>query len=1616
VPNSPLESAIAQIWSDVLQVGEVTVNEDFFELGGDSLQAVRMLATVEDVLGSPVSFTDFIEAPTVAQLARELDRVDRAPRPPQAPVEHVENGRAPCSFGQERLWFVEQLTGGKAVYNLPLARRLRGKIDEDALERSLQTIVGRHAALRTSFEAEDGRPQQVVARHVVLTLDRRDLRLEDDPESEAQRLTDEAASVPFDLERPPLARASLFRVADEDYVLLLVFHHIVCDGWSHVVVFEELGALYRAEATGEASELPQPRIQYDAYASHQQADPDSEALEEKVAHWTERLEGMPMALDLATDRPRPAVPSYEGATHRTPLSHADAIRAFSRSAGATPFATLLSVFDLLLFRYTGQETIAVGATTSGRGRSELDDAVGLFANTVVLRSDLRDDLTFTEFVRKTRDVVLDALAYQDAPFERLVAELQPDRDQARHPIFQVFFAQVPDAPLDLPGVEPYAVSPSTARFDLTLWVEEQGEEIELVWEYATDLFHPSTIERFERHFLQLLESALTDPEQRLGAIPMIGDIERRELIERWAGDGFEYPVECLHRLFEAHAARAPDRPAVTCEGATITYGALNEQANRLARYLRTLGVGDETLVALCFERSIEMVVAILAVLKAGGAYVPLDPDYPLERLAFVVEDTRAPVILTQQPLLDRLSVGDAAIVCLDSDEPRYANERADDLEPLATPASLAYVIYTSGSTGKPKGVQVEHRNVARLFTATDEWFGFDDSDTWLLFHSYAFDFSVWELWGALLYGGRLAIAPRWTTRSPQALATLLAEEQVTVFNATPSLFVSALDELLLARAELALRYVVFGGEALQPTALAPWYAKMAEDAPLLVNMYGITETTVHVTYRPLRAEDAHDNASPIGGPIPDLQIQLLDANLEPVPVGVAGELFVGGPGVARGYLNRSELTAERFLANPFGTGRLYRSGDLARARANGSLEFLGRIDDQVKVRGFRIELGEVQAVLNEHDGIAESAVVAFEAAPGDTRLAAFVVPAGAEAAPAKAEALRTSVWSFLEERLPGFMVPASLTVLENLPLTQNGKINRKALPVPTWEREDREAFVAPRSDTERVIAEIWQDILAVEEVGVHDNFFNLGGHSLLAARVLTQARKRLDVKLSVSALFEHPTVASLASTVDSLRVDTPEIADVAPQPASAEDNAAYPLSFTQQQLHFFQDLAPGAAVYNAALAARISGPIDHESLEQAIRAVIDRHEPLRTVFRFGEEGSEQVVLSDWSFALEIAELDEVDLSRRLREAAHEPFDLSRDLMLRATLFELGNDEHVLFFGTHHVVFDAWSVDIFFREISELYNANLVGRPPSLPELPLQYRDFAVWQRDRLRGEKLDAEREYWRQALAGAPTVLTLPADRPRPTTQTFDGATHSFELPEEVVSKIEALCRSQQVTPYMLLLAAFATLIYRRTGADDILFGGPNANRARAEFEHLIGFFANTLVLRVRLGGNPSFTELLTRVRQTALETYDHEELPFDRIVDAVRPRRDPGVNPLFQVNFRVRAGRLPTLELDGAKTVPLRIETGLARFDLALELHVVEGAIGAELGYNTQLFDAATIERLARELMMLLQDAVTRPETSLLALELADGEHDGPNANGAALGIRRFRDRVRPGGAGQT
>ncbi|HBO7490575.1 TPA: amino acid adenylation domain-containing protein, partial [Pseudomonas aeruginosa] len=1133
-PGSELEQRIAAIWSEILGVERVGLDDNFFELGGHSLLATRVISRVRQEQQLDASLKALFERPVLEAFAQGLERTTDAVS--TIPLADRQQPLA-LSFAQERQWFLWQLEPESAAYHIPSALRLRGRLDVDALQRSFDSLVARHETLRTRFRLEGGRSYQQVQPAVSVSIEREQFG----EEGLIERI--QAIVVqPFDLERGPLLRVNLLQLAEDDHVLVLVQHHIVSDGWSMQVMVEELVQLYAAYSRGLEVALPALPIQYADYALWQRSWMEAGEKERQLAYWTGLLGGEQPVLELPFDRPRPARQSHRGAQLGFELSRelVEAVRALAQREGASSFMLLLASFQALLYRYSGQADIRVGVPIANRNRVETERLIGFFVNTQVLKADLDGRMGFDELLAQARQRALEAQAHQDLPFEQLVEALQPERNASHNPLFQVLFnhqseirSVTPEVQLEDLRLEGLAWDGQTAQFDLTLDIQEDENGIWASFDYATDLFDASTVERLAGHWRNLLRGIVANPRQRLGELPLLDAPERRQTLSEWNPAQRECAVQgTLQQRFEEQVRQRPQAVALILDEQRLSYGELNARANRLAHCLIARGVGADVPVGLALERSLDMLVGLLAILKAGGAYLPLDPAAPEERLAHILDDSGVRLLLTQGHLLERLP-RQAGVEVLAIDGLVLDGYAESDPLPTLSADNLAYVIYTSGSTGKPKGTLLTHRNALRLFSATEAWFGFDERDVWTLFHSYAFDFSVWEIFGALLYGGRLVIVPQWVSRSPEDFYRLLCREGVTVLNQTPSAFKQLMAVACsadMATQQPALRYVIFGGEALDLQSLRPWFQRFGDRQPQLVNMYGITETTVHVTYRPVSEADLEGGlVSPIGGTIPDLSWYILDRDLNPVPRGAVGELYIGRAGLARGYLRRPGLSATRFVPNPFPGGageRLYRTGDLARFQADGNIEYIGRIDHQVKVRGFRIELGEIEAALAGLAGVRDAVVLAHDGV-GGTQLVGYVVADSAE----DAERLRESLRESLKRYLPDYMVPAHLMLLERMPLTVNGKLDRQALPQPDASLS-QQAYRAPGSELEQRIAAIWAEILGVERVGLDDNFFELGGHSLLLLMLKERIGDTCQATLSISQLMTHASVAEQAACIE----------------------------------------------------------------------------------------------------------------------------------------------------------------------------------------------------------------------------------------------------------------------------------------------------------------------------------------------------------------------------------------------------------------------------------------------------------------------------------------------------
>ena len=1519
---------------------------------------------------------NFISNNNVATIATDKNSIH--------PVER--QGKLPLSFAQQRLWFLTQLESDSPFYNLPAAVRLEGKLDLEALQQSFNKIITRHEALRTNFQTtEEGEALAIISQvefPTIPLLDLSDLSTSQ-KQTQIQQQIETEAQRPFDISYEQLIRIKLLHLEEKEHIVLLTMHHIISDGWSVGVLVEELATLYQAFSQGKPSPLAELPIQYVDFVAWQRQWLQGEVLETQQAYWLKQLENVPI-LELPTDHPRPATQTFRGANYSFKLSKelSAALDRLSQQQGVTLFMTLLAGFQTLLWRYTAQDDIIVGSPIANRNRGEIEGLIGLFANTLVLKTNLEGNPSFAELLQRVKETALGAYAHQDLPFELLVEQLQPERDLSYSPLFQVMFAlqNAPMSVLELPDLTLTSIKSDsgTSQFDLTLSMMETESGLEGSFEYNTDLFKPATILRMVGHLKTLLAAIVANPQQRLSQLPLLTKPEQQQLLVEWNDTKVDYSQDqCIHQLFEAQVEKTPDAMAVVFEDEQLTYQELNVKSNQLAHYLQTLGVKPEVKVAICVDRSLEMVIGLLAILKAGGAYIPLDPNYPQERTAFILEQTKASVLLTQATLREEIPPHQARVVCLDAEWDSIAQQSQENLSNLVTSDNLAYIIYTSGSTGKPKGVQISHLALSNFLSSMRETPGLSCEDTLLAVTTYSFDISALELFLPLIVGARLIVASQEVISDGTQLSTKLVKSKATVMQATPVTW-----QLLLAagwNGNPQLK-VLCGGEVLP----APLATQLIARCDSLWNMYGPTETTIWSAASQVKAVNT---TVPISCPIANTQLYILDQHNQLVPVGVAGELCIAGIGLSRGYFHRPDLTAEKFIPNPIplqsplskgGWGnRLYKTGDLARYQANGEIEYLGRIDNQVKIRGFRIELGEIEAQLRKYSAVRDCVVISGENSQGSKRLVAYYI--------SQEQLDSKQLREYLKLKLPDYMIPSAWLQLDVFPLTPNGKVDRKALPIPDLTLTTNN-YIAPTTIREAKIAEIWQEVLNVEQVGINDNFFELGGHSLLATKVISKIRQSLSVEFPLRSLFEYPTIGELAERL--AQID--EILEIPPL-KSVSKEGDIPLSFAQKRLWFLSQLEPESPAYNIPETLHLQGQLDLEVLTQTLKAIIERHETLRTTFSMVGQEPVQVIHSQVDLELPLIDLTNLAKIEREREASKlaeeeslKSFDLERDSLLRVSLIKLNELEHIILLTTHHIVSDDWSTGILIQEFASLYRAFVEGKSSPLPELSIQYSDFAVWQRKYLQGEILQKQKDYWLDQLENAPQVLELPTDYPRPAIQTFRGANYTFELDQELSIALNLLSQKRGSTLYMTLLTVFGILLWRYTGQEDILVGSPIANRSRRELEGLIGFFINTLALRINLTGNSSFETLLKQVRETALAGYAHQDLPFELLVEQLQLERDLSYTPIFQVMFALQNPPMSTLELPGLTLTSVDSEIETAKFDLTLHMAETESGLEGSFEYNTDLFKAATIARMVEHFKILLKAIVVNPQQQLSTLPL--------------------------------
>ncbi|WP_345025536.1 amino acid adenylation domain-containing protein, partial [Actinomadura keratinilytica] len=1565
--GSPQEEIVCGLFAEVLGLPAVSADDGFFDLGGDSLLAMRVVVRLREALGAEVDIGDLFADPTPAGLARAAAQGRRA-RPP---VERTTRpDEIPLSFGQRRMWFANQVEHAGAAYNMTLAVRLRGPLDVPALHTALEDVVTRHEVLRTTYPDTDGVPRQRILppERAPVPLVRSRVTEDELPGVLSARATREFAladELPF--------HAELFDVGPDDRVLLLVVHHIALDGWSSGIVAADLSTAYAARAAGQAPAWPDEPVQYADFTLWQHrllggdgdGDEGGDLLTRQLAYWRETLAGAPEELPLPTDRPRPAVPSHRGGTVRLslgPRTHA-ALAELARRERATVFMVVHAAVAAMLSRLGAGTDIPIGTVTAGRTDANLRGTVGFFANTLVLRTDLSGNPAFAELVHRVRRTAIDAFSRQDLPFDQLVDDLNPARSLARNPLFQVavIFQDAPEPSWDLPGLhaEPLRVHGDAARVDLSFDLTEHRAEdgapagIDGDIHYAADLFDHATADAVAARLAGLLEQVVADPQVKIGDLDVLTAAER-ELLRRANDTARSVRAATLARLFEEQAARAPDATAVVFEDLELSYRELHARAARLARHLIGLGAGPERRVAVAVPRSADQLVAMLAVSLAGAVYLPIDPRYPAERIAFMLADARPVCVVTTVRQAEALPDGaaPAAVVALDDPDcvravasrPAGPVTDGERLAPLDV-RHPAYMIYTSGSTGTPKPVLVTHAGLAGLAADQIERFAVGPDARVLQFAALGFDAAISEVCMALFAGAALVLADPRDMPPAAPLGELLRRRRVTHVTLPPSVLAAAAEDGGLP-AELAT--LVVAGEACPPALAARW-----SPGRRMINAYGPTETTVCAL---MSGPLADDDPVPVGRPLRNTRVFVLDEALRQVPVGVVGELYVAGDGLARGYGDRPALTAERFVACPWGDGeRMYRTGDLVRWTRAGDLVFVGRADDQVKIRGFRVEPGEIEAVLAAHPRVAQAAVTVREDRPGDRRLVAYVV---GEARPAELK-------DYVAERLPEHMTPSAVVRLDALPVTANGKLDRRALPAP--DHTPAPSGRRPADAAEEIVCGLFGELLGLRDVGADDRFFDLGGDSLLAMRLLARLRTALGVEVPIGDFFDDPTPAALARLSRRGRAVRPPVAGTVRPPK-------VPLSFGQRRMWFLNRLEEAGSAYNMALGVRLRGELDVPALQAALQDVVDRHEVLGTVYPETDGVPHQHVLPPEQARIRLvtARVAEEELDAAVRAVAGQGFEVGSELPWRVMLFEVAADEWVLLVVLHHIAWDGWSSGVLVRDLCTAYGSRVRGAEPQWEPLAVQYADFAVWQRELLeRHGVLEEELAYWRKTLDGVVEELPLPTDRPRPAEASHRGDVVPWSIPADLHRRMAALAGDQGVTVFMVVQAALATLLHRMGAGEDIPLGTVTAGRSDAVLDDLIGFFANTVVLRTSLAGDPSFTELLNRVREVDLEAFAHQDVPFELLVEEINPARSLARHPLFQVMLTALHFPVEEWELPGLTVTTEPVAPDTAEFDLVFgvrERRTADGdpaGIEGEVLYATDLFDESSVVGLVERLV---------------------------------------------------
>ncbi|MDF2802807.1 MAG: amino acid adenylation domain protein [Anaerocolumna sp.] len=1553
------EEKMINIWSKNLGIEKIGISNNFFELGGHSLKAIMLTADIYKEFGVDVPLKILFDQPTIRQISEYIAEKEAKDNIQIKPSEKREYYVA--SSAQKRIYTLCKYDNNNINYNMPSAMEIEGILDIDKINNALKQLVSRHEAFRTSFEIIDGEIVQRVHEKCNINLEHYTLQ------GKQQEFL-KGLIKPFDLNNDSLIRIAIIRVDEDKNILFTDMHHIISDGVSISIFFKELFQLYNNEALGEKE------LEYKDYSQWQKEYRNSEYFKDSEKFWEKHLSGELPVMNLPIDHPRQNVKSFEGDYINFSVSglEYENLRSIAYDTGTTTFMILYSIECLLLSKYTSQEDIIVGSVSAGRKQKEIQDVIGMFVNTLAIRTYPKGEKTFRKFLLEVKETILEVFDNQDYQFEEIIDKLKIKTEASRNALFDTLFSyeNVSDYEFGINGLKIKAVDLEykVSKFDLSLMAEEKKDGLYFRLEYNCELFNRDTVERFKTNFLNLLTKIPSQINNKLSEIEIVNEEEKELLLYKFNQTDAEYPHEkTIKEIFEEQVEKTPYNIAISFEGSELTYRELNSKANSIGRLLRDAGIKRDDIVAIMVERSPEMIIGALGVVKAGGAYLPLDPKFPRERIEYMLQDSNASVLLTTSILGAGIDFHGHQIN-MDDDRNYVLNE--ENLTNVNEPNDILYIIYTSGTTGRPKGVMIEHRNVVRLLFNDKCLFDFDEKDVWTMFHSFCFDFSVWEMYGALLYGGKLVVVSKIIAQDTRAYLKLLKTEKVTILNQTPTAFYSLIkEELQEEDSSLCLRYIIFGGEALKPMRLKEWKDRYQNTR--LINMYGITETTVHVTYKEITDYEIQMNISNIGVPIPTLKTYIFDRDMKLLPIGVPGELCVGGAGVARGYLNRSELTADKFVYNPYnGEERIYKSGDLVRYLSSGEMEYLGRIDHQVKIRGFRIELGEIEKHLLNHDDVIDATVVHKEDQLGENCICAYFV----SNFPVKIGELR----EYMTKELPDYMVPSYFMQVDMIPITSNGKVDRAALPDIDASRYIGEEYQAPSNNIEEQLVEVWKSILGLEKIGVKDNFFELGGHSLKAMLLVSTILKIFEVEITLRKFFEMPTIEKQAEFIS--RAKRCSISSI----EKSEEKDFYMVSAAQKRIFAMSQFEPNSINYNVPTIVKIEGLIDSEKLEKAFTKIIERHEALRTTFDFVDEMLVQKIhkSSDFNLEYEIIEgYQEEDVNASISQFIR-PFSLSSGSLIRAKLFGSNSEKSILAIDMHHIICDGISKKLFIKELFTLYSDK------QLEELKLQYKDFAEWQNEMYRSGEMKKYEDYWMNQFKGELPVLNISTDYKRPSVQSFEGDYFEFLISKEASANLKTIALECGCTLNIVLLAAYNILLSKYSGQEDIIVGIVTSGRTNNSLNNTLGMFVNTLALRNYPCADKTFTEFLKEVKNNFLDAVDNQEYPFDEIIDKLGLIRDISRNPLFDTVFTYENSTIPEENFNGIAIKTEEVDYKSAKFDLAIVAEDKGDSIKFVINYCTKLFKRETISRLGRYYQNILSEIIDNIDLDIANLQLIGNE----------------------------